>query len=447
MRFIGLDVHRDFCEVAISEDGEVRSAPRVSTTPPALRAFAEQLGPEDEVALENSSPARAVADILRPHVARVVVANPMAVQAIAHAKVKTDRIDAAMLARLLSAGMLPEINYGSEQTRSLRRRVARRGSLVKQRTAAKNEVHAVLHRNLVGAPPVADIFGRGGRAWLATLELPADEADTVAGCLRQIDLLSAEIDPVDVAIAQTALGSPQIRRLMTIPGLDVTTAAMLWAAIGDVRRFPTPKHLVSYLGLNPTVHQSGNAPAYHGRISKAGSSSARWALSEAAWAATKSPGPLRAFGLRIAARRGRNIAAIAIARKIAVLAWHMLTDERDYDFARPSLVAQKLRRLELRTGAPRRRKGQAPAIWPGPEQRTAERAVTEQAERAYQRLVADWRSTGSKSAGATTGARISAPKARSRAAGTSPDPALRSGVTRTRADRGTNRKEMSTQRT
>jgi transposase len=409
VRSIGLDVHRDFCEVAIIEDGEIRSAPRVRTTPEDLRAFAQTLLPTDEVVLENTSNARAVAAIIEPDVARVAIANALAVKLIAHARVKTDRIDARVLAQLLAAGFLPEVYFGDEDTRVMRRRVSRRASLVKQRTAAKNEIHAVLIRSLKDRPPVSDLFGVKGRAWLAAQLLAPDEAQTVAGCLRQIDLLDSEIAAMDVALAQTALRSDEIRRLMTIPGLDMITATAVVSAIGDVGRFPTPKHLVSYLGLNPTVHQSGIAPARMGRISKAGSSVARWALVEAAWTASKSPGPLHAFAQRVGARRGRNIAAVAVARKLAVLAWHLLSKGEDYAFTRPSLVATKVRKLELLTGALQAR-GVRRSGYRNAEVAARERAIVTQAEASYKRMVTDWKATRpvskKKGAGATTGARI-----------------------------------------
>jgi transposase len=409
VRSIGLDVHRDFCEVAIIEDGVIRSAPQVRTTPEDLTAFAQALLPTDQVVLENTSNARAVAAIISPHVGRVAIANALAVKLIAHASVKTDRIDARVLAQLLAAGFLPEVYFGDEHTRVLRRRVSRRAALVKQRTAAKNEIHAVLIRSLKDRPPVSDLFGVRGRAWLASQLLSPDEVDTVAGCLRQIDLLDSEIATMDVALAKAALGSDDTRRLMTIPGLDMLTATAVTSAIGDIKRFPTPGHLVSYLGLNPTVHQSGISPARMGRISKAGSSVARWALVEAAWAASKSPGPLHAFAQRVGARRGRNIAAVALARKLAVLSWHLLTKQQDYAFARPSLVANKVRKLELLAGAPQAR-GVRPTGYRNAEVAGKERAIVMQAEASYQRMVKDWKATKpaakKKGAGATTGARI-----------------------------------------
>ncbi len=210
-----------------------------------------------------------------------------------------------------------------------------------------------------------------------------------------------------------------VRRLMTIPGIDVVTAATLVAVIGDIRRFPTSRHLVGYLGLHPTIRQSGNGPARHGRISKEGSAAARHVLVEAAWSAAKSPGPLRAFAQRTAARRGRHVATVAVARKLAVLAWHLLTRGEDYAFARPSLVRAQVRRLELTAGAPRAKPGPKPdPVW-NTTAEAAEKRLALQAEAAYRRLITDWQATRTESGcGRDTGARISkALEGQGRAAG------------------------------
>jgi hypothetical protein len=157
---------------------------------------------------------------------------------------------------------------------------------------------------------------------------------------------------------------------MTIPGVDATVALSIVAAVGDFTRFRTPERLVSYFGLNPRVRQSGGQPASHGRITKAGPAHARGMLVEAAWSASKAPGPLRAFYQRVQARRGMQVAVVATARKLAVLCWHLIIKGEDYAFALPSLVAHKQRKLQLRAGAPsaRVRKGQAA---PTPSPRSA----------------------------------------------------------------------------
>ena len=330
---------------------------------------------------------------------RVVVVSPDDT-GIRQARAKTDRLDARALARLLAAGSLDGLWLPDEQTGALRRRLGRRAQLVRARTRAKNEVHGALVRRLIAKPRVADLFGQAGRQWLEGLELPEEERETVASALRQVDFLEAEIAEVEALIARQALESEEARRLMTVPGVNVITAASFLAAIGDIRRFQSPRKLVGYLGLDPKVRQSGPGPATHGRISKQGSAPARYALVEASWSVVRQPGPMHAFYERIRSRRRHQVAIVATARKLAVLFWHLLTKAEDYAYAQPSLTRKKLRRLELLAGA---RRGEVrPGIWSANKAiRQAERELAEQAERAYQRTVADWQAK--KGASATPG--------------------------------------------
>jgi transposase len=248
---------------------------------------------------------------------------------------------------------------------------------------------------------VSDLFGARGRCWLAAQDLPADEQETVAACLRQIAFLDGEIALLERALAEQVLASTEMRRLLTLPGVNFVTAAALLAAVGEIGRFPTARQLVSYLGLDPRVSQSGAEPARHGRISKQGPGETRHALVEAAWHASRTPGPLRAFHQRIAGRRGGNIATVAVARKLTVIAWHMLSRGEDYAFARPSLTREKIRKLELATGA-ERQKGKRIGVWVTKEQHRLDKELAAQAELAYRRLVQDWQPT-IKSAGAAPG--------------------------------------------
>src|SRR5688572_25151032 len=354
-RCIGLDVHREFAQVAIWQDGLVREAGRIATTPEALRIFADSLAPSDEVALEATGNTHAIVRLLEGRVARVVVSNPQKTRAIAEAKVKTDKVDAEILAQLLAADYLPGVWVADEDTQARRRQVARRAHLVRQRTRLKNQVQAILHRNLIPRCPAADLFGHKGRRWLAEQALPADEGQAVGALLRQLDFHGQELAIIDAELGRVALESAEVKRLMTIPGVDATVALSIVAAVGDFGRFRSPQKLVSYLGLNPRVRQSGGQPASHGRITKQGRAHARGMLVEAAWAAAKTPGPLRAFYERVRARRGMQVAVVATARKLAVLCWHLVVDEQDYAFARPSLTDKKRRALELRAGLPSRR--------------------------------------------------------------------------------------------
>jgi transposase len=259
-RCIGLDVHREFAQVAIWEDGVVRQAGRIELTPERLRDFAASLCASDEVAIEATGNTHAIARLLERHVGRVVVSNPQKTRAIAEAKVKTDKVDAAVLAGLPAADYLPAVWLPDEATFALRRQVARRAHIVRQRTRLKNQVQSILHRNLVPRCPAADLFGNKGRAWLAAQDLPADEQQAVQALLRQLDFHGQELRIVDAELGRAALERAEVRRLLTIPGVDATVAVAIVAAVGDFGRFSSPQRLVSYLGLNPRVRQSGGQP-------------------------------------------------------------------------------------------------------------------------------------------------------------------------------------------
>src|SRR5829696_9188243 len=192
-RSIGMDVHRSFAQIAVVEDGLCRDEGRIGVKPEELRAWAETLRPDDEIVLEATTNSDAIATMLRPLVRRVVVSNPRKTRAIAEAKVKTDKVDARILAQLLAADFLPGTWVPDDRTRMLRRVVTRRTHLVKQRTRLKNQVHAILSRNLVPTCPHADLFSGVGRRWLVNQSLPADEGRSVDALLRQLDFHGEEL--------------------------------------------------------------------------------------------------------------------------------------------------------------------------------------------------------------------------------------------------------------
>ena len=317
---IGLDVHRSFAQVAELKDGVLRQRGRLDLVRHKVLEFARTLSPDDdEVVLEATGNTMAIVRLLKPHAGRVVIANPLQVRVIADAKVKTDRIDAAVLARLHAAGYLPEVWQPDEATERLRRLVARRASVVQGMTRTKNRIHAVLHANLI-PPYQGKLFMAPGRKWLGEQPLAEDEKTAVDRWLAALDDMEQELTEAERALASVCLGDARILRLMTIGGINMPVAAGVVSAIGDVSRFASAERLVSYLGLDPRVRQSGDKSAQHGRISKQGRAHARGMLVEAAWAAAATPGPLHAFFLRIQSRKGKQVAAVATARKNAVLA-------------------------------------------------------------------------------------------------------------------------------
>ena len=171
----------------------------------------------------------------------MIVANPKQVRLIAHAKVKTDRIDAVVLAQLYASGFLPEVWIPDERTLALRRQVTRRNQLVRQRSRLKNIVQSILHAHLVPPCPAADLFGPKGRAWLVQLGLPEDERLAVERQVRAYDHLSDDLRVVERDLARHALADQNSRRLMTIPGIDMVVALGMLAAVSDVGRFARPQ--------------------------------------------------------------------------------------------------------------------------------------------------------------------------------------------------------------
>ena len=237
MRIIGLDIHRAFAEAVAWDDGKLKRLGRVDMRRPLLEAFAKKLSKDDVVVVEATGNAASVAAVIAPHVKKVVIANPKQVRVIAHAKIKTDTIDASVLAQLYASGFLPEVWIPDEPTQALRRQVTRRNQIVRQRSRLKNIIQSILHSHLIPSCPHADLCGASGRTWLFHQVLPEDERLAVERHLREFDRLGDDLKVIERDLARSALGDEGVKRLMTIPGVDMVVALAIVAAIGDVGRF------------------------------------------------------------------------------------------------------------------------------------------------------------------------------------------------------------------
>ncbi len=358
IRYVGLDVHKRLVEACfVDQAGEVLLRRRFPLNRDTLELFASgTLRPTDQVALEATTNCWAVADVLRPCVARVVVSNPLATKAIAQAKVKTDKVDAYVLAQLLRCEFLPEVWPPDEATRLLRELTGRRAALVRQRTALRNRIHSVLAMRLIEAP--TRLFTTAGLLWLRQLELDDQARLLVDSDLRQLEFLQKEIDALDAELAQRGYQNDSVKLLMTLPGVDVAVAEAMMAAWGDAKRFPDGDHAASFLGLVPSTKQSA-AHCYHGPITKQGNSHARWMLIQAAQHLGQHPGPLGHFFRRLARRKNHNVAVVAGARKLAVIGWQMVVTGEPYRYAAPRTTETKLARLRVKATGQRRRSGPA----------------------------------------------------------------------------------------
>jgi transposase len=356
-RFVGVDLHKRILEVCILDaDGRVVLRHRLELTRERLTSFArDYLTPDDLVAVEATTNTWAVVRLLKPFVAGVVVSNPLKTRAIAEAKVKTDKVDAHVLAQLLRCDFLPGVWQPDEATEGVRRLTARRARLVGQQTAIKNRLHAILAERLIDVP-YKTLFSKAGVAWLRGLELDQQGRGWVDSDLRLLESLDREIEACEVELVRGGYDDARVRLLMTLPGVDIHVAQVLVATLGDVTRFPDPDHAASYLGLVPSTRQSADR-CYHGPITKAGRGQARCMVVQAAQHLDRHPGPLGVFFRNLARRKGRNVAVVATARKLVTIAWHMLSRNEPYRYATPGPTEAKLRRLRVRATGERRKTG------------------------------------------------------------------------------------------
>ncbi|CAB3630108.1 Transposase [Achromobacter xylosoxidans] len=270
MRIVGLDVSRSVAEIAYLEDGVLRAGGRAGLRRDELERFAAKLHKSDHVVLEATGNIAAIVNVLRPHVARVAIANPLQVRLIAEARVKTDKIDAAVLAQLYASHFLPEVWMPDENTLALRRQVSRRAQLVRQRTRLKNGVHAVLAVHLIARCSATHLFGEKGRVWLGAQPLPMDERLGVEQRLRELDRLGEDLREVDRALAQVSISDERLRSLLTITGVNTTVAIGLKNG-PSLRRLNVPINGCSQDGRRraprgATPHCYGRGHGFHKKI-------------------------------------------------------------------------------------------------------------------------------------------------------------------------------------
>ena len=292
MRSVALDVHLDFCEVAIVEDGELRSAGRIETKPENIELFAGSLGPDDRVALEVTGNAWEIARLIEPHVAQILVVSPSDT-GIRQARAKTDRLDARTLARLLAAGSL-------------------------------DGVATLSHHGISGAP--AERRSGAGREFFKELEPPVDARERIAIALAMVDSLDGQLRPLESELRALARRQTGCRALMGQFGMGELTALMTLTELGDVQRLSASRKAVRMAGIDIGVHRSDRRSRV-GKLNRQGSPHLRWALYEAALSATRPKSPDHEDYLALKARGlTRTRASITIARGLARRSFHILRE-------------------------------------------------------------------------------------------------------------------------
>jgi transposase len=321
--YVGIDVHRKRSQVAVVDEGGEVLANR--NVPNGVRPILSVIG-----GLPAGTPAAYEAafgwgwllELLEDYGFEPHMVHPLQCKAIASARLKNDKVDAATLAQLLRADLLPEAWIAPAETRQLRAMLRHRVQLVRLRTLLRNRVHAVLADHGHGRPE--GCWSGPGRAWLASLELPAVSREVIDDALALIDALQEPIDRLDQEVGQRARSEPAVKVLTQLPGVGLFTALVLLAEIGDISRFGSARKLAAWAGLTPTVRGSDRT-VRHGHISKQGPTWVRWVLCEAAQTAKRHPDFAPGYEA-LARRRGKKIATTAIARKLLTRAYHLLTD-------------------------------------------------------------------------------------------------------------------------
>jgi transposase len=339
--FVGMDLHKStstFC--AKTKDGDILAERKIVTNPEEVKTFIHSLGKRDvALVLEPVSQWHFYADFIERMGVEVRMAHPARVKAIASARIKTDKIDAGVLADLLRTNLVPEAYRSPVSIRAHKELVRLRGSLVHDRTQLKNRVHAILFKNALESPE-GNLFGKAGRAWLSSLTLPEYYQRSLVTHLALIDEYEASIKCIEREVIATANETPWIALLLSIPGIGHVTALTIAAEVGDITRFHSAKHLQSYAGLVPSTYSSGGV-VRHGSITRQGSKWLRYIMIEVAHAQLrcKRVRGFRSYYMRMKVRTNTQTAAVATARKLLAVVFRVLSDNRPFE-ERPPIAHQ-----------------------------------------------------------------------------------------------------------
>jgi transposase len=348
MNSVGIDIHKTRCNACVkTSEGRILEEFTFQNNSQGLEELVTHLRihSEAQVAIESTGNLwTRIYDRLEQEQIRVVLTNPKKTRALTENKIKTDRIDARLLADLLRGNLLTASYVPPREIRIQRSIIRERARLVETRTILKNRIHTLLDKYDLH-PPFTDLFGKHGLEWLRAVQLQPGDRVILDVNLEQLSSLTRSIDALTANIALSAVDNPEVKLLMGFTGIDYYGAMLLLNEIGPIARFPSAKKLVGYAGLAPSTHQSGPV-TIHGHITKDGNSHIRWILIEAAQNASRHDPRLKQFYLRIAKRRGHQIALVAVARKMLVTIYHVLNHHTEYRSLRPELFENKIRRLQ-----------------------------------------------------------------------------------------------------
>jgi len=310
-RYLGIDLHRNnFTVCTIAENGR-RYFREYGIH--SLNHFVSRLRPTDELAVEVSTTTRLFYEAVAPHVKRVVVVNSSQFDVIRKSVKKTDRNDAETLALFLSKGLLPEVRMKDKLHAELASLTQTRDTLVKQRTALKNKINNIMAARGL-SPRREQLSSEKALRMVEALPLGPIVMVEVQALVNQIRSLNRTISELEKTIKAEGEKLPGHKNLKSIKGIGDTSATILLSIIGDINDFESESKLASYFGIVPRVRNS-NETQHTGRITKRGTKLGRTTLVQCALIAMRYSEYLQRFFLRIAARRGKGKAIIALAKK------------------------------------------------------------------------------------------------------------------------------------
>jgi transposase len=342
-RHLGIDLHKHYLVIGgVNAKQEVVLPPRRIELGDWPKWAKTHLTQRDRVVVEATTNAWDFYDVTSPLVQRVIVANAAKIALIAKTRTKTDNKDVMVLARLSAAGLIPQVWVPPVEVRELRALIAHRRRVVGTRTTLKNRLQSVLHRHHLMLPsgnPFSDIH----RAWWNTLPVSPTERLHLRHDLATIAQLDTQVAEIEDELRRLSCASPwaaPVTYLMQLPGVALITAMTVLSAIGDVTRFAHAKELVGYSGLGAGVHDSGQTH-HTGHITKEGRKELRTVLVEAMWRTVECSDYWRAEFERLTRRMPPPKAIVALARKMLVVIWHVLTEQAADQHANADLVAFK----------------------------------------------------------------------------------------------------------
>jgi transposase len=347
---LGIDISKNKADICLKKDSQVLESFVVSNDEGGIATLLQRLERYKDGTFSIKAAIESTANLwinmyeaLERNGVDISLANPLKTKAIAEAKIKSDKIDAAVLADLARADLVSKCYVPDRSIREMRTLVRHRIGLAQRRTQLKNKVHNILDKYTLRYD--GRLFSDAGLRWLDSQNLSTVDRQLVNSYLKEVSIITELIGDVEKQMMSIAVTDEKVNLLLGFTGIDYYGALLLINEIGDITRFSNPKKLVSWAGLAPSLHQSGNV-RWTGNITKQGNSQIRWYLVEAAQKAARYDPNLKPFYERISKRSGNHKAVVAVARKMLVSIYYVLTRNELYDGHREEDRIRKIKKME-----------------------------------------------------------------------------------------------------